>query len=76
MLTVYDVSVVSWKGGVRVVADIRQTSHRIVTRTGRAIRRVEGERGYLYVLLSYRGRWWIDAIGIERVNDDSTRRGA
>ncbi|GAA5018014.1 hypothetical protein GCM10023258_04560 [Terrabacter aeriphilus] len=74
MLTVSDVSVVIWKGGVRVVADVRQTDHRIVTRTGRTIRRIDGERAYLYVLLSYRGRWWIDAIGIERVNDDGTYR--
>ncbi|GAA1980123.1 hypothetical protein GCM10009817_21000 [Terrabacter lapilli] len=74
MLTVSDVSLVVWRSGVRVTADTRQTDHDIVDRSGHTVRKVEGGRAFLYVELTYRGRWWITGVGIDPVNDDGTHR--
>lgn len=74
MLVVSDVSLVVWQHGVRVTADARQTDHKILDKNGNKVRDVKGSRVFLYVDLSYRGRWWIESIGIDPVNDDGTHR--
>lgn len=74
MLTVNNVSMVVWRAGVRVTADTRQTDHHILDRSRHKVRKVEGSRVLLYVSLTYRGRWWITAVGVDPVNDDGTHR--
>lgn len=74
ILVVSNVSVVIWSPDVRVVADVRQPKHDLVDRKGRKVRSVQGGRVFLYVELSYSGRWWIKSVGIDPVNDDGTHR--
>ena len=74
MVLVSDVSVTVWRPDVMVTADLRQAAHTLVDKDGRTIKRITSEHVYLYVRLSYRGRWWITSIGIDPVNDDGTHR--
>ncbi|RKT79405.1 hypothetical protein DFJ68_2873 [Terracoccus luteus] len=39
------------------------------------MRTIKGGRANVYVELAYRGRWWVEAIHIERVRDDGTYLG-
>ncbi|WP_185747255.1 hypothetical protein [Humibacillus xanthopallidus] len=72
MLVISDVSVTIWRPTVRITADLRQPRHHIVDKRGRKVQRIEHARAYFYVELAYRGRWWIEKVGIEAVNDDGT----
>lgn len=72
MLVISDVSVTIWRPTVHIAADLRQPRHHIVDKRGRKVQRIEHARAYFYVELSYRGRWWIEKVGIEAVNDDGT----
>ena len=74
MLTITDVDLLLWRPGVRVNADLREPRHDIVDRKGKRVQAVKGGRAFLYVELTYRGRWWITGIGIDPVNDDGTHR--
>lgn len=72
MLVVSRASVTTWRPTVLVTADLRQPAHHIVDTRGREVQRIEHARAYFYVQLSYRGRWWIEEIGIEQVTDEGT----
>ena len=74
MLVVSSVSVVIWRHTVHVTADLRQPRHDIVDERGRSVESIKGGRAFLYVQLSFRGRWWIEKVGIDPVNDDGTHR--
>ena len=74
VLATSTVSLVIWRPDVRVVADLRQSDHDIIDEAGRRVERVTGGRAFVYVQLTYRGRWWINEVGIDPVTDDGTHR--
>jgi hypothetical protein len=77
ILRVDHVSVVIWGRGeeVNLAADTWQLEHDMVDARGATVRTIKGGRANVYVELAYRGRWWVEAIHIERVRDDGTYLG-